>query len=109
MAQGGGFSSRRGPRPVGEALGDLLARRGLGRLHARAELEAAWSSAVGPEIARRTRPGAVRRGVLAVAVAHPALLQELAAFEKARLLADLGRSLPAAGIRDLRFRVEPIE
>lgn len=100
---------RQGPRPLKDVLNALVAARGLGRLRTRAELEAAWASAVGEPAARQTRLGAVRRGVLSVDVAHPALLEELAAFHKPTILAALRQTEPGAAIRDIRFRIGPIE
>ena len=57
---------------------------------------------------RQTRLGEVRRGVLNVTVAHPVLLEELAAFEKPRLLAALRRDAPGTVVHDIRFRVGPV-
>ena len=65
--------------------------RGYGRFRARQELEDAWNAAVGEPGCRQTQVGEVRRGVLNVTVAHPALLEELAAFQKPALLAALRR------------------
>ena len=44
---------------------------------------------------RQTKLGGVRRGVLNVTVAHPALLEELSTFQKPALLAALRRDAPA--------------
>jgi len=99
----------RGPKPLSEILGDLFAARGYGRLRAVGELEAAWASAVGEPGCRQTRVGGVRRGVLNVTVAHPALLEELATFRKPMLLAALRRDAPGTPILDIRFRVGPID
>lgn len=101
--------SQRGPRPLSEILGDLFTARGYGRLRAAAELERAWESAVGEPARRQTQVGGVRRGVLTVTVAHPALLEELAAFRKSSLLAALRRDAPGTTIHDIRFRIGPIE
>ena len=100
---------RRGPKPLGDILGEMFAARGYGRLRAQTELEAAWDAAVGEPAARQTRVAGLRRGVLRVTVAHPALLEELAAFRKPALLADLRRNAPDAAIHDIRFRVGPVE
>src|SRR3954452_12611560 len=101
--------NRRGPKPLSEILGELFATRGFGRLRALQELEDAWNAAVGEPGCRQTRLGEVRRGVLNVTVAHPTLLEELAAFQKPALLAALRRDAPGTLIHDIRFRVGPID
>ena len=112
-AGGAGLSGeptgRRGPKPLGDVLGALFAARGLGGLRAGAALERAWADAVGEPACRRTRVDGLRRGVLAVIVAHPALLEELSAFRKPALLAALRAALPETPIHDLRFRVGRVE
>jgi predicted nucleic acid-binding Zn ribbon protein len=100
---------RRGPRPLGDVLGELFAAKGYGRLRALGELEAAWNAAVGEPACRQTRVAGVRRGVLTVTVAHPALVEELAAFRKRELLAAIRRDAPSARVQDIRFRVGPVE
>jgi predicted nucleic acid-binding Zn ribbon protein len=99
----------RKPRALSEILGDLFASRGYGRLQALGELELAWNLAVGEPECRQTKLGAVRRGVLNVTVAHPALLEQLSTFEKPSLLAALRRDAPGTPILDIRFRVGPID
>src|SRR5436305_664768 len=99
---------RRGPEPLSEILGELFVARGYGRLRAAGELDAAWAAAVGEPACRQTRVGGVRRGVLVVTVAHPALLEELSAFRKPDLLAALRRDAPGTAIHDIRFRVGPV-
>src|SRR4051795_4749662 len=101
--------SRRGPKPLSDILGELFATRGFGRLRALKELEDAWNTAVGEPGCRQTRLGEVRRGVLSVTVAHPTLLEELAAFQKPMLLAALRRDPRGTTIHDIRFRVGPID
>lgn len=99
----------RGPRSVSDILGELFATRGYGRLHAQKELEEAWKMAVGEPGWRQTRVGEVRRGILNVTVAHSTLLEELAAYQKPRLLATLRQHAPGTVIHDIRFRVGPLE
>jgi predicted nucleic acid-binding Zn ribbon protein len=96
------------PQPIANVLAQLLARRGYARQSAAASCEAAWREAVGQALARVTRPGNIRRGVLEVFVANSTLVQELA-FQKTQLLDRLRQSLPDESIRDLRLRVGPIE
>lgn len=100
--------NRRGPKPLSEILGELFASRGFGRLRALNELGDAWDAAVGEPGCRQTKLGEVRRGVLNVTVAHPALLEELAAFRKPALLAALRQNAPGTVVHDIRFRVGPV-
>ena len=97
-----------GPKELGDVLSNLFAERGYGRLQAVGELEAAWVAAVGELGARQTQLGGVRRGVLNVTVAHPALLEELSSFQKPQLLATLRREVPGTPILDIRFRIGPV-
>src|SRR5579883_3024171 len=97
--------NRRGPLALSEILGELFTVRGYGRFRARVELEQAWAAALGEPLCRQTELGEVRRGVLNVTVSHPALLEELAAFSKPRLLAALRSDASGTTIHDIRFRV----
>ena len=99
----------RGPKSVADILGDLFAARGLARVRAVGELEAAWADAVGEAGRGQTRVDGLRRGVLSVTVAHPTLLAELVSFQKPTLLAALRRSMGGTPIHDIRFRVGPID
>ena len=81
--------SSRAQGRMSEILGELFTVRGYGRFRARQELEEAWNAAVGEPLCRQTQLGEVRRGVLNVTVSHPALLEELSAFQKPSLLAAL--------------------
>jgi len=94
----------KGPERLGEIISRLFTARGWGRQQERSRLEEAWAAAVGAERARQTQVGSLRRGVLEVIVANAALMQELAQFEKRRLLTELRRYLPRPPITDLRFR-----
>ena len=94
-----------GPERLGEILSRLFVARGWGRQQERLRLEQAWAAAVGPEEATQTRVGSLRRGVLEVSVGNAVLLQELAHYQKRRLLEALRRQLPGTTITDLRFRM----
>ena len=84
----------KGPERVGEILSRLFTARGWGRRQERLRLEEAWAHAVGVNTARHTRVGKLRRGVLEVLVDNGVLLQELAHFQKRRLLEQLRACLP---------------
>lgn len=98
------FQTDRGPENVGEILSRLFTARGWGRRQERLRLEEAWADAIGPAGIQHTRVGSLRRGVLEVTVDSAALLQELASFQKRRLLEELRRRLPGTPLTDLRFR-----
>jgi predicted nucleic acid-binding Zn ribbon protein len=99
----------RGPEPIGEVLSRLFAARGWGRRQERLRLEDAWQAAIGAEGAAHTRVGGLRRGVLEVYVDNAVLLQELAHFQKRRLLEQLRTQLPGTSITDLRLRIGTCE
>ena len=94
-----------GIEPLGEILSRLFAARGWGRRQGQLHLEEAWAAAAGTETAGHTRVGALRRGMLEILVDNAVLLQELAHFQKRRLLEALRARLKNVPINDLRFRV----
>jgi len=102
------FSAARKPVSIAEVLSELMARRGFARVRTAEALEAAWREAAGELLAGYSRPGEVRRGKLEVTVANSTLVQELT-FQKSAILKRLGERLPDERIRDLRFRVGPID
>lgn len=95
-----------GTKSLSDILGELVTVRGYGRSWIRQILENAWNTAIGEPDCHQTRISEMRRGVLHVTVAHPSLLEELAAFRKSTLLASLQSSAP--GICDIQFRVGSI-
>jgi predicted nucleic acid-binding Zn ribbon protein len=98
----------RRPKKIGDVMAQLITLRGYGRQQADADLKAAWRAAAGDALARCTRAGPIRRGRLEVTVTNSTVVQELT-FQKQHLLAELARQMPDARIRDVRFRVGPIE
>lgn len=95
----------RGTRSLSDILCELITVRGYGRLLARQTLENTWNTAIGEPHCRQTQVGEIRRGVLNVTVAHASLLEELAVFRKAALLASLQSSDLGAAIHDIQFQV----
>jgi len=94
----------RGPEKVSDILGRLFTSRGWGRKNDRLRIEQAWTDVVGPELARETRVGGIRRAVLEVDVKNAVLIQELAQFHKKKLLEKLRKVLPGIRLTDLKFR-----
>jgi predicted nucleic acid-binding Zn ribbon protein len=92
------------PKPIGNVLAELLARRGYARVESAGACGEAWQQAAGAQWAKRSRAGRVRRGVLEIWVENSTLVQELS-FQKTRLIKKLAELLPDEKIRDLKFRV----
>ena len=100
----GGLRRPAPAKPLTGALETLMAVRGFDRLLGAGEMELAWAEALGPKQAAMTKLGMVRRGVLTVTVAHPALTEELRLFRKPALLAALRKTSGGSGLCDIRFR-----
>jgi predicted nucleic acid-binding Zn ribbon protein len=98
----------RKPKKIADVLAQLITARGYGRIQSNAELADAWQQAAGTTIARFTRPGRVRRGMLEVTASNSTIIQELT-FQKHQILTKLQTAIPDASIRDLRFRVGSID
>jgi predicted nucleic acid-binding Zn ribbon protein len=98
----------KGPQTIGNVLAELMARRGFGRVQSAANYESAWLEAAGSVMAKYTRVGQLRRGVLEVVVANSTLMQELG-FQKPALLESLAKLLPDEGIKNLKFRAGNLE
>ncbi len=96
------------PKPIGNILSELMARRGYARVIAAGITAEAWREAAGAALARHSRVGQSRRGVLDVLVANSTLAQELG-FQKQAILARLRSLQPDEDIRDLKVRVGPLD
>jgi predicted nucleic acid-binding Zn ribbon protein len=98
-----------GPEQLSEVLSRLFTARGWGRRQEQIRLEQAWVEVAGEEIAKQTRLGAMRRGVLEVEVGNASLMQELVGFHKRRLLDGMKKKLAGVTLKDLRFRAGVME
>lgn len=94
-----------GPESIKEILSRLFTLRGLGRRQGRLHLEKAWEAAAGLEVSKKTRVLSLKRGLFEVEVNGAILMQELASFQKRKLLEALKVQLPKEKVTDLRFRV----
>lgn len=99
---------KRAPKPIGDILSELMARRGFAQIQSAAAYAEGWNAAAGPMVAKYTRVGTLRRGTLEVVVANSTLVQELG-FQKSMLLKKLAERLPDQGIKAIRFRVGKID
>jgi len=100
-------SYARRPKKIADVIAQLITQRGYGRIEANEELADVWATAAGEPLATHSRPGKLRRGTLDVTVTNSTIMQEFT-FQRQRILTELGRRLPGAKIRDLRFRVGQI-
>ena len=89
-------------KKMSDIVSGLMAKRGYGQIKSAEKLMAAWKAVAG-RMARRSRPGNLRRGVLEITVASSAVMQELV-FQKKTLLKKLAAH-SGLNIKDLRFRV----
>ena len=81
-----------------------LLRHAIERLHQPAQLIAGRRLHAVIQVAT----GKLSRGLLEVAVENSAVLQELA-FSKQQIIAELNGLLDGQRIRDIRFRVSPLD
>ncbi|WP_347244301.1 DUF721 domain-containing protein [Thermogutta sp.] len=96
------------PRHISEVVAEILARSGVGETQSARELQAAWQETVGPPLDELSRVVRLSRGKLEVVVSHSAAVQELT-FRKHEILRRLQQRWPQKAIRDIRFRVGPVE
>lgn len=102
------------PRPprAAERMGDLvnrlIAQRGIAAQQASAEWTTAWQTAVGEKLAKHTRLGNLKRGVLDVVVENSIVMQELT-FRKRELVDKLRQITETTQVTSLRFRVGKID
>jgi predicted nucleic acid-binding Zn ribbon protein len=98
----------RKPKTIGDVLAQLITARGYGRVQANEDFTAAWQAAVGESIARYSRPGRLRRGVLEITVSNSMMVQELT-FQKQEVIAKLRAEFPDAKLRDIKFRLGAVK
>jgi hypothetical protein len=97
-------NKRGGMSSVGDALGQFLRASGLERRMGEQRALAAWSTAVGPERAKRARAVRCRDGELLVEVDSAALLQELKNFTGEGLRRAANQLLGGEPIRRVSFQ-----
>ena len=98
----------RKPKRIADILSRLVAKKGYGRLQATAQFQEAWAEAVGPDLAKLSKPGRLLRGTLEITVRNSTVSQELQ-FNKQQVLVKLQASVTDCSIQDIRFRVGIID
>ena len=96
------------PQRLADCISRLLARRGYAQAETARQLVERWASAVGPTLAGHSRAAGLQRGVLEVVVRTSTALQELT-FQKNQLLGRLNVDAKSPAIRELRFRIGPLD
>ncbi len=93
-----------GPRGLGELMGATLGTARIAKGVGRARAILAWPGAVGPEIARITRPRSQQGGVLFVEVRDSATAHHLT-MQRHHFLKALNAALSDAPLSEIRFSV----
>lgn len=88
------------PAIVGTLLPDAVQGSPIARCLRESAVWKVWKSAVGPQIAAKTRPTAIRSGVLTVTVANATWLQELN-FLKTELITRINEALGEELVREI--------
>ena len=94
------------PQHVRKVLSELIALKGLARVHGIEQLQQAWRTVAGDDIGRCSRAIELTRGVLHVGVGNSAVLNELAGFHKQVLLEQLRQKFAHLKIREIKFRLK---
>ena len=100
--------SRLVAKPIGSVVRRLLASSGYAETQGAAQMLEQWQQAVGPELAKLSRPGNVARGILQIHVANSAVMQEVH-FRKKQILSKLQKVATTGNITELKIRVDPWE
>lgn len=103
-----GFKNKRpksNPEAVAKILGLALKRYGLEKKVAQYAFVQHWVEVVGPEVAKRTKPESIYRGILMVRVTNSVWAQELS-MRRGEFLTRLRPLLtPDTQVHDIQFRV----
>jgi predicted nucleic acid-binding Zn ribbon protein len=93
---------KKGPTPVGEALGQFLERSGLAERIEEASVVPEWEQLVGEAIAQVTKPARVSGGTLFVAVRSSAWMMELSMMQ-GEIIRRLNAGRARGKIQKIRF------
>jgi predicted nucleic acid-binding Zn ribbon protein len=92
--------------PISQALSELIALKGLGRVQGDRRLIEAWKQAAGEKIAGLTTVQGIKNRIVQIGVENSALLNELNSFHKGSLLQKLQKEYGKQDVRDIRFRLK---
>lgn len=96
------FTPGRDPRGVGDVLAALTREAGWDAQLAREDVVLRWADVAGPDTARNATPVAFTDGLLTVQCTSTAWATQLRGL-RGRLLSEIVRRYPEAGVSDIRF------
>lgn len=92
---------------LGDAVPELVRKLGLADSYWEHTLEREWPALVGEQVARRTRPGRMNRGVLYVYVSNSTWLAELNRMGLKQMLENVQRRFGESRIKSIRLQPDP--
>lgn len=90
-------------RKIGDLVGKIMTRAGLGERLAEESVTREWGDIVGPFLASQSRPVALRAAVLQVAVLQSAVRYDLERNLKRDILRRLQDRFGRQAVKDIRF------
>lgn len=96
------------PRPIGEALAELVQRQGWSQRLAASTLWARWEEVVGPELVRHCQPVRLAGGILVVRASSAVWATQLR-YVVPGLLANLAEVLGEPLVEEVRLVVGPLQ
>lgn len=94
--------------PVSEVIPFVVGKWGLAAPFWMETLRRDWTSIVGPDVARRSRPGRLDHKTLTIFVCHPAWLMELKRMER-EVLEKIRNTCGPEQVRAVRLALDPGE
>jgi hypothetical protein len=98
---------RREPVPFQDLVAPLFQERGRAQHLTLTVIRRHWEEVVGPDLARKTHPLRVRRGVLWVAAPDSSWAYQLQ-FMRTEILQRLEGALGSSDVREVRFKEAPL-
>ena len=95
-----------GPRPLGEAISQLIIERGLAGSSGLESLRELWADVAGTSVAARTRVVGLKSGTLEIGVNSSALLNELVGCYSDEFLQAVQRDERGKRIKTIRYRLK---
>jgi predicted nucleic acid-binding Zn ribbon protein len=94
-------------RDLAELVTGVLKEAGCAQHLQHQQILDAWPTLVGPDIARRARPGPIENQTLAIYVTSSAWLNELARYGQRQILAKIQHQFGPKIIRNVRLQLDP--